>query len=511
MEFITRIHQQLDRVMPGLNRSRQWTAVSVAVIALTVFIMAVVWMVQPEYRVLYAGLSPEDAGAITGKLQTLGKEYRLSANGTSVLVPADRVSQDMIDLAREGLPSSSGKGMERMMEPGFGLSPSQIHATYLLSQQEEIAKTLKGLAQVASARVHIVSPEKSPFSREQKPATASITLTLKSGATLNRKSVEGIVALVARAIEGLTPDNVTLLDNNGRLLSDSAGSNSGGAASTQLEFKNELENRLANKAEELLSRLLGPGRAIVRVTADVNFKHIREKKESFSPEEKYVKTEKTSNVKSTGPTPPGSRGAAGDANLRPAAGGATGGGESKNTEETSETTTEAPRTIRETEDNSHEVERLTVAAMVDLSGFDAGDSTAKIPSEKDIEEIIKQAVGYKETRDQVKVIPTKLMANASSAGADAELLQAQKWQNYVNVARNASLGVAALVALLLGIIYFRKLRGQLRGPEAPEAVEQRTRRVEAIHSAVEKDPEAIARLLSAWFDKQDEPPRKMAA
>lgn len=119
--------------------------------------------------------------------------------------------------------------------------------------------------------------------REQKPTTASVMLKLKPGATLNRSMSAGIVALVSRSVEGLTPDQVTLVDTNGHILSDQHGSEVGATASSQLDYRRELETYLASKAEDMLAQLLGQGRAVVRVTADVNFKTVKEKKRPTAP------------------------------------------------------------------------------------------------------------------------------------------------------------------------------------------------------------------------------------
>src|SRR5262249_12597305 len=154
--------------------------------------------------------------------------------------------------------------------------------------QAELARTIMQIEPIESARVHIVRPEPTPFVRDQKPTTASVVVKLKPGATLNRSVAAGIVALVAGSVEGLTAEGVTILDTTGRVLSGPRGDKAGVIASLQLEHRRETEAYLASKAEEMLSHLLGPGRAIVRVTADINFKRVREKKEHIDPESRVV-------------------------------------------------------------------------------------------------------------------------------------------------------------------------------------------------------------------------------
>ena len=259
------------------------------------------WAAQTEYGVLFAGLAPEDAGAITAKLQTLGVPYRLSAGGTTVLVPADQVHQKGVELAVDGLPAKGGKGFELFDSSQLGMTPFTQHINYMRALQAELAKTISQIDPIANARVLIVRPDPSPFIRDQKPTTASVMVHLRPGATLSHHVATGIVALVSRSVEGLTPENVTLVDGNGRLLSDPSGGE-GGSIATQMDYRRELESYLSTKAEGMLAQVLGPGRAIVRVTADINFQHQREKKETYSPEGRVVISESITSSRSTGST-----------------------------------------------------------------------------------------------------------------------------------------------------------------------------------------------------------------
>src|SRR5262249_42757446 len=153
------------------------------------------------------------------------------------------------------------------------MTPFTEHVNYLRALQAELARTIMQIDPVTAARVHIVRPDPSPFIREQKPTTASVMLRLRPGSTLSRNIAAGIVSLVSRSVEGLTPDNVTLVDANGRLLSDPHAAE-GGSMGPQMEYRRELETYLATKAEGMLAQVLGAGRAVVRVTADINFQRL---------------------------------------------------------------------------------------------------------------------------------------------------------------------------------------------------------------------------------------------
>lgn len=326
-------------------------------------------------------------------------------------------------------------------------------------------------------------------------------LKLKPGYTLNKGVTTSIVSLVARSVEGLAPERVTLVDTSGRVLSDARGAESEAVPSTQLEYRRELEAHLASKAEDMLSQHLGSGRAVVRVTADVDFKRIREKSETYRPEDKVITSEKVTTSKSTTPAP-GVRGLAGTAsNLKLTPSVTTADAAGKTQEETVQTDYAVSKTVRELEDRIGTIARLTVAAMVDLSprseGSDADGRRLTLDAAQDI---IKQAVGFKRDRDDIKVTEVRLAGPAE--GAEAEAQEMQRWQYYLSLVRNASLGVAAVIALLLGLLFLRRLR-QLPPPVvAPPPAEPPL--LDQLASLARRDPAAVAQALDRML-REPEP------
>jgi flagellar M-ring protein FliF len=313
----------------------------------------------------------------------------------------------------------------------------------------------------------------------------------------------GIAALVARSVEGLTPENVTIVDQTGRVLSESAGAEAG-AVSSQLDYRREVESYLARKAEDLLAQALGPGRAVVRVTAEVNFKKVKERRETFNPDERVVTAEKTTTSKTTSGAP-AARGVAGAAsNIGRAAPTALGPSASTSQDETTETQYRVSRIEQELEEGRGNVERLTVAAFVDLSAD--GDSTGKRPTQAKIEDIIKQAVGFKAGRDAIAVEDVRLASVTTSQAIETEAVESQRWQYYIGLARNASLGVAALVALLLGWIFLRRLRPAPVVEPPPLPATERERVVAELTAIAEADPELVARILAAWLEEGSSAP-----
>ncbi len=522
MDFLRRLQQQLAQIWQQMSLVQRVALVLLGALSLAVVIGVGFWSARTEYRVLFSGLSAEDAGAVTNSLQTQGVPFRLEAGGTTILVPVDRVSQLRLTLAVEGLPAKSGKGFELFDQSQLGMTPFTQHVHYLRALQGELARTIMQIDPVVNARVHVVRPEPSPFVREQKLPTASVMLRLKPGATLSRSVAAGIAALVSRAVEGLTPENVTLLDASGRVLSEPITAEAGLVAS-QLDYRRSLEHYLAAKAEDMLARVLGPGRAIVRVAADINFQRLKEKKESYDPDRKVIAREKITTNKTTSTSPAQSGVVGASANLPKGAGAATSskGGTSSSQDETTETDYLVSKTIQETEDKFGAIDRLTIAAMVDLSKVEAPKDGAGKTAMRlaDVEELIKQAVGFKGDRDQIKVSDVALPGAAEVPEPDAEAAALRQWQFIVDMVRNASLAVAALVAVILGWIVLRRRPSppaaeekpppEAPPPEVPPSPKELSEREQAsrrLATLAEQSPEIIAKVLASWLKEGPSPP-----
>ena len=201
--------------------------------------------------------------------------------------------QVYLDLSTEGTPGSGkiGKGLDLFDQPMLGATPFNQNVNFVRAQQAELARTIMQIDSILHARVHIVRPEPSPFIREQKPTTASVMLKLRPGATLNRSTISGIGALVSGSIEGLTRENVHIIDATGRQLSENGDSESG-IGGTVLDQRKEMERYLGSEAERVLAHVLGPGRAIVRVTVEMNNKLLHEKREIINADGKVPRSEK---------------------------------------------------------------------------------------------------------------------------------------------------------------------------------------------------------------------------
>ncbi len=456
------------------------------------------WANQTNYAVLYSGLPTEEAAAITQKLDADRTTYKLSSDGTTILVPTDRVQKTRMSLAVAGLMKGSEKGFEIFDTMSVGTTPFVQNMNYGRAIQGELAKTIMTLDPVAHARVHIVQPDPSPFVREDKPVTASVVIKTRPGATLSRSATQGIVALVAGSVKGLATENVTVLDTEGRVLSERKQSKQGMASTEQLAHQLEVESHLAAKAQEILVRLLGPGRAVVRVTADMSFRHVKETSEKFDPDGKVVIRESVMSSKTT--TPGGARGPVGTASNVPPSGpppaaAAVPSGPSAN-EEVIESEYAVSRVSHAQEEQLETINRLTVAVMlippIPVDDTPLEESLGITPTEAGL--LVKQAIGFKDGRDQIQVSIGKPSESPVEAALDQQIITAQNWQSYGSVAKASSLGIAALSLLAIGLLSLR--RKPTAGPSTPAPAFSA-----GTGSGDLNDLHAVAGTIKAWLEE----------
>ncbi|MCR4402722.1 MAG: flagellar M-ring protein FliF [Firmicutes bacterium] len=242
---------------------------------------------KTEMVPLYTNLSASDAADIVTKLREMRIPYELSDGGTTVKVPFSDVYETRMDLASQGLPKGSTVGFEIFDKTTLGVTEFTQKMNYRRALQGELTRTIMQLREVEDARVHIAIPEPELYTDEKKPPTASVMLKLRSGATLTKGQVQGIVRLVSSSVEGLTPGNVTVLDVDGNILyAASEDSETGVIASlsvSQLEAKRAYEKELQKSVETMLTEVLGPRKVVVRVSAEINFDRREQNSELFQP------------------------------------------------------------------------------------------------------------------------------------------------------------------------------------------------------------------------------------
>ena len=223
-------------------------------------VMAAVWMwsQQPDYRVLFSNFSDRDGGSIVASLQQMNIPYKFAEGGGAILVQANQVHDARLKLASQGLPKGGSVGFELMENQKLGVSQFLEQVNFQRALEGELARSIQSVAAVQAARVHLALPKASVFVRDQQKPTASVLLNLHSGRTLDQQQVSAIVHLVASSVPDLPTANVTLVDQNGNLLSDtSKNSAANGLDPGQIKYVQELQQNIARRIESILTPIVG--------------------------------------------------------------------------------------------------------------------------------------------------------------------------------------------------------------------------------------------------------------
>ena len=356
-----------DKIKNFWNRTNVSQRILIGGLTVTVivtFFLLIFWLNRPDYRVLYSRLYPEDASTVVSMLQAEKIPYKLEADGSTILVPADKVYDLRLKVAGAGNLHGQGLGFEIFDDVKVGQTDFVQRINYQRALQGELARTITEFPQVERARVHLVLPHKSLFIEEQARSSASVILKMKSGEKLAAENVQGIVNLVALAVEGMEPDMITVADTKGEVLFSPKGLEAlaGGMSTTQIEHKLTLEQTLESRIEQMLMPLYGPGRVIAKVNAELDFSHKTTHSEEYDPASAVVRSEQRSeetqegqaNIESGSPEP----------NFRgDGAGGAL--SNQQGSRETRTTNYEINKVERDIVSPLGELKRLTVAVIVD--------------------------------------------------------------------------------------------------------------------------------------------------
>ncbi len=477
-------------------------------VVLTFIIVGVLlthWARRPDMRMLYQELAPEEAAKITEKISEKGIPYELRNGGTSIYAPKENIYQLRLDMAKEGLPAGGQGGYRIFDNEKIGISPFVQNVNLKRALQEELAKSIQMIDGVAYARVHIVSNEQSLLSSQAEQTSASVVLRLKPGYRISALNIAAITQLVSGSVEGLKSENVTVIDSQGRLLSSASDQTMAGGAGTVQDYKERVEQNLQRKVEDMLTAVLGPGRATVRVSAVIDMNSVNIVTETYQPKGVASKEE----IKSGSETEGGSASAEGKSAIP---------GSTKK-DETIVTEYEIGKTVKQEVVLPGEIKSLSVAAFVDLSPADVnevgtGEQTAMIMELSEVEQIIRNALGLKET-DSLKVVHARFHRQP-------ELLvdeEPSNWPRYITIARQASLGIMAICALLvLRIFSGAKKKAALTAtaeqlPEAGGAVgllpaeagksEPLVLRRQ-IANTLQSNPDQVKQLFSNWLEEKGE-------
>jgi flagellar M-ring protein FliF len=241
------------------------------------------WNQAPDYRVLYSNLSDRDGGAIIETLQQQNIPYKFSEGGGALLVPAEKVHEVRLRLATLGLPKGGNVGFELMENQKFGISQFLEQVNYQRSREGELARSMQTLGSVQSARVHLAIPKPSVFVKDQQKPTASVVLTLHPGRSLDPGQVNAIVHLISSSIPNMAASNVTVVDQQGSLLSSIREAGADTMDATQLKYVRQIEQDYIKRIEDILAPLIGAQNVRAQVTADIDFSQAEQTAETYKP------------------------------------------------------------------------------------------------------------------------------------------------------------------------------------------------------------------------------------
>ena len=262
----------------SVSRSVQLGAVAAAIALLAI---ALLWFRGPDYKVLFSNLQDRDGGAIIAALAQMNVPYQLTENGTAILVPSDKVHETRLQLAQQGLPRSGEAGFELIDQTRFGASQFTEQVNFQRALEGELASSIQALNAVQHARVHLALPRETLFVRDRQPPSASVLLTLYPGRMISESQVAAITWLVSSSVPNLAADHVSVVDQNGRLLTSPAGSGSGDA--TRRDLVAEIESRTVQRILTLLNPIVGTGNVRAQVSADVDFSQREQTSEVYRP------------------------------------------------------------------------------------------------------------------------------------------------------------------------------------------------------------------------------------
>jgi len=469
---INDISSQAKNLFTSLSPAKRVTLIGFVVATLTGFIFLASWTGSPDYQLLYSNLSPEDGGAIISSLKEKKIPYKTSENGNAIMIPIEQIHEVRLDLASSGLPRGSGIGFEIFDNTKLGMTEFVQNVNYQRALQGELSRTINGFDEVESTRVHIVMPSKSLFLEDETPASASIIVKLRPGRWLKNPQVQAVVHLVSSSVSGLNPENVTIVDNYGKMLAgNKVGAQNGTPNSDQLALQEKIEKGMESRIQSMLEKPLGPGKTTVKVACELDFKRQERTEEKFLPDKNAVRSEQFFNESSgSGSGPSGVPGV-----LSNTAAGDLTGEERKNKSGTSEASEnnfhKQERTVNYeiTKVTSHTVEpfaaikRLSVAVIVDGTrkpadkekGANNGEQGVYVPRTDEemakLERIVKRAVNFDAARgDEVAVInipfePLKIVAEEKDQSEKGWLAYVEK---YVPSAKSAFMGLFFILMFL---------------------------------------------------------------
>jgi len=493
------------------------------------------WSQTPNYSMLHGNLSPRDLSQVAQSLDSAGIQYQIGPGGNTILVAAEQIHVARMKLATQGLSLGGEVGYELLeKDQGFGSSSFLQKARYNRALEGELAQSIGRLNVVESARVHLAIPKQSAFARKRSRPAVSVVLSLYPGRALDEMQVAGIVSMIASSVPGLEAERVTVIDQKGRLLSSGNRSSDMLKSSSQFDYTRRMEERYAQRIIDIISPMVGLGGVRAQVDVEVDFTAHEQTKESYSPDQKALRSEQVfSEQNSQSAAVGGIPGAL--SNQPPAAGTTT----DNPAEEVAATNTgnstsravrnyELDKTISHTRESSTVLKRISVAVVVDYRK--AGDTPSKKAidgreplSKKELKRItalVKEAVGLNEARgDTIMVVNTPFQQPEEVEPLPETPIWEQAWVLQLvkqilgglgvliiafgvlrPMLRNLSTQGAGVALALPGAAAGQLPPGQVAGALPGQTPGNEQQLLEMATSMAKDDPKRVAQVLNTWVE-----------
>ncbi|CTQ51992.1 Flagellar M-ring protein [Roseibium album] len=477
---------------------------AVAAILIGVFAFIILRVTAPQMTTLYNELALEDSAAIVSQLESQGIQFSLARQGATILVPKEQVARLRMQLAAEGLPTGGSIGYEIFDRTDtLGATSFVQNINHLRAMEGELSRTIGSLDRIRNARVHLVIPEKQLFQRDRRAPSASIVLNVRG--SLGPGEIRAVQHLVATAVDGLDPDRVSVVDESGRLLASGVGGDEDSIVSASLQERTvEVESRLRNQIEEILNSVVGPGRARVRVNADIDYNRLTETTETFDPDGQVVrstqsKEEASSAISRNGQVTVG--------NQLPNANAENGAGRDTSTQTEEVVNYEISRSTRTEVIEAGQINRLSVAVLVDGTYEpDGNGNSAYAPRDQEmldrIAVLVRSAVGFDEGRgDVVEVVNLQFALPPQ----DEILAEGDGLFDFTrdDIVRFAELAVLFLIALLLLLFVVRPLLRRIVTPEEkqPQELMIGPDGTLVVETEVPQEEEEDEQFVIEWLEK----------
>jgi len=505
--------------------SRKLALAGVIVISAALFGVLIFQGKSADFQLLYANLTEKDAAPVVSWLKAENIPYKLKNQGRNIWIPADILYETRLNLAANGLPTGGGVGFEVFDQQSFALTDYVQKVNYTRALQGELARTIRALDPVQTARVHLALPEKRLFKNQQKQATASVIVGLSQGKSLDKTQVQGIVHLVAGSITGLTAENITVVDSNGVALDAGLKEDDEEYLSIdRLAYQQKVENRLEMRAQALLDKTMGKDNAMVRVNATLDFSKVGKTQEIYDPDEPVVRSEQVSQQQNGTPPAEGVPGV--ESNLQGVE--PLQGGEQSSSSTSRTTNYEISKTISTTVNPVGTLTKLSVSILVADKVIPATQDSPETTEPRAAEELqsmesmVSAALGLVPERgDQIQVLSMPFSQKPDTIMV-AEPLPGNLLYEYLPFVK---IGLVAVGTLLLYFLLIRPLVKTMRGEVQEhyktvetleeEAAAERQREIEqqaeaarpqedpvtVIRRSVMEDPAPTAHIIKHWLQE----------